>query len=113
MARPVRLNWRLALEERQRVSDGVGGFLDTWIVLGNMWGEVRPGSVSTTAVSAGETSRMRHKIVVRGAAVGVPERPKIGQRFRNSSKVYSIESVSEMTADATYLLCWTHEEVLA
>ena len=53
MARPVLLNWRLFLEERQRVSDGTGGFSETWVQLGQLWGEIQTRSVRATEVSAG------------------------------------------------------------
>ena len=112
MTRPVLLNWLLILEERQRVSDGVGGFLETWVQLGQLWGEIQTRSVQATEVSAGTTSLERHRILVRGAAEGDPRRPAAGQRFRNGSKAYSIDSVSENDASASYLLCWTREEVL-
>lgn len=112
MARPVLLNWRLFLEERQRVSDGAGGFSETWVQLGQLWGEIQTRSVQATEVSAGGTSLERHRILVRGAAEGDPRRPLTGQRFRNGSKAYTIDSVSENDASGMYLLCWTREEVL-
>ena len=111
--RQVNLNWRLTLEERQRVADGAGGFSDTWVVLGQLWGDVQSRTGLASEVAGGTTSRVRHRIVVRGAAEGAPERPKTGQRFRNGSRIYIIDSVSELDATGIYLVCWTREEVLS
>jgi head-tail adaptor len=113
MVRGVSLNWPLTLEQRQRVPDGGGGFAETWVVLGQMWGEVHSRGVRATEVEAGALSRIRYRIVVRGAADGSVMRPKTGQRFRNGAKAYAIDSVSEMDASAVYLECWAREEVLA
>ena len=109
----VNLKWKLALEERQRVADGAGGFADTWVVLGHLWGDVQSRSSSTSEVIGGTTSKVRQRIVVRGVAEGAVERPKIGQRFVYGQRVYAIDSVSEMDGSGIYLVCWTREEVLS
>lgn len=113
MGQEINLNWRLVLQERQRVADGAGGYAETWVDLGTLWGDVQARGVSATEVSAGSTSLVRYRIMVRGASEGDPQRPQVGQRFRNGAKVYTIDSVSENDPNGMYLLCWAREEVLA
>ena len=113
MGQQISLNWSLTLEERQRTADGAGGFTETWIELGQLWGDVRARGASATEVTAGTTTLARYQIFVRGVAEGNPKRPKVGQRLRNGSKAYTIDSVSENDPRGMYLLCIAREEVLA
>lgn len=113
MGQEISLNWPLALEERQRSADGSGGYTETWIELGLLWGDVRARGASTTEVTAGATTLVRYRIFVRGAREGDPKRPQVGQRFRNGSKAYTIDSVSENDPRGAYLMCVAREEVLA
>ena len=113
MGQQISLNWPLTLEERQRVADGSGGFSETWVELGMLWGDVRARGASATEVTAGATSLVRYRIFVRGAPEGNAKRPEVGQRFRNGSKAYTIDSVSENDPQGTYLMCVAREEVLA
>ncbi|MBR9863093.1 MAG: head-tail adaptor protein [Rhodobacteraceae bacterium] len=112
MVRHVELNRKLTLERRQRVSDGAGGFERNWVALGEVWADVQMRSVRVTEVSAGTTALERHRIIVRGAPQGDPQRPMPGQRFVEGSRIYGIESVTEHDHAGLYLLCWTREEVL-
>ena len=107
------LNWALVLEERQRVADGAGGFSETCVALGTLWGEVQARGASVTEVSAGATSLARYRIYVRGAALDDPKRPRVGQRFRYDDRAYTIDSVSESDPSAMYLMCLAREEVLS
>lgn len=113
MGRQISLNWPLTLEERQRTADGSGGFTETWVELGMLWADVRARGARSTEVTAGATTLVRYQIFVRGAHEGDPKRPQVGQRFRNGSKAYTIESVSENDPRGAYLLCVAQEEVLA
>ncbi len=107
------LNWALVLEERQRVADGAGGFNETWVTLGTVWGEVQARGARVTEVSAGATSLARYRIYVRGAPKDDLKRPKVGQRFRYGDSAYTIDSVSESDSSAMYLMCLVREEVLS
>ena len=113
MGAKIHLHWPLELEERQRSADGAGGFVETWVQLGTLWGDVQARGVSATEVSAGAMTRVRYRVIVRGAPEGDPKRPKTGQRFRNGAKAYTIDSVSENDPSGMYLVCWAREEVLA
>jgi head-tail adaptor len=113
MARPIRLSWPLVLEERQRVADGAGGYTETWVEVGMLWGDMQSRGVSATEATAGAISRIRYRIIVRGAPEGSQMRPQIGQRFRNGGRAFAIDSVSESDPSGIHLECWAREEVLA
>lgn len=113
MSTGPKLNWSLTLEERQRVADGAGGFSETWVALGQLWGELRTRGVGDGAVAAGELHRVRYRIIVRGSAEGELTRPKTGQRFRTGNRVFDIDAVTEMDATGRYLIVWAREERLA
>jgi len=108
-----RLNRQLALEARARVADGAGGFGESWRELGRLWAEV---SARTGRGRDGEglpLAQVRYRITVRAAPVGAPSRPRPGQRFRESDRIWRIEAVAERDAAGCYLTCFATEETLA
>ena len=106
-----RLNRALVLEQPTRVADGAGGFALTWVAVGSLWGEVKPGSGSEKAGVEISLATVPYRITVRGAAVGSPARPKPEQRLRDGSRVFLILAVSERDPDGRYLTCFAREEV--
>jgi head-tail adaptor len=40
----VVLNRRLVLEAASRLPDGAGGYAETWVVLGELWADIRSGA---------------------------------------------------------------------
>ncbi|MEM7441639.1 MAG: head-tail adaptor protein, partial [Pseudomonadota bacterium] len=98
---------------RQRVSDGAGGFAETWAPLGQLWADINTRGASDGRLDAGPSTKMRHRLVVRGADETSPMRPKIGQRLRTGSRVFVIYGVSERDVTGLYLEIWAEEEVLA
>lgn len=107
----VHLNRKLVLEAPQNLSDGAGGFVRAWTVLGTLWGDVQPGSGREAAGVEVVLAAVPYKIIVRGAAVGSPRRPTPDQRLRDGSRVFTILAVTEHDQDARYLTCFTREEV--
>lgn len=110
MSRP-HLNRALTLEAPTRVSDGAGGFRETWTPLGTLWAEVSPRSGREASQGGAAVSRMRLKIVVRGAPQGAPDRPAPEQRFREGSRIYNILAVAEGDRAGRYLTCLAEEEL--
>ena len=106
-----RLSRLLALEEAVRTADGAGGFSEVWTELGQLWGEVTARTGRERAEAGVPVSSVPYRIVVRGAPIGAPSRPKPDQRFRDGSRVYVIQAVSEADPEAHYLTCITVEEV--
>ncbi|MFQ1700663.1 head-tail adaptor protein [Loktanella agnita] len=112
MSRP-NLNRSLTLEAPLRAGDGAGGFVSDWQALGILWAEVKPGSGRETAAFAATVSRVRYRITVRAAPYGAPSRPVAGQRFREGTRVFAIQAVSERDADPHYLVCHVEEEMVS
>ena len=109
--KPVHLSRALSLEAAAPVADGMGGFTLVWASLGTLWAEVVPGSGRDTAGEEVVLSTVPYRITVRGAPQGASSRPKVGQRFRDGTRIFSILAVTERDAAATYLVCFVREEV--
>lgn len=105
-----RLNRKLVLETPERLNDGSGGFVEGWVPLGVLWAEVAPSTGRETAMTGTAVSQMRYRITVRGAAVGQPARPAAQQRFREDTRVFTIEAVTERDPEGRFLVCFAHEE---
>lgn len=108
----VELNRRLVLERSVQVSDGAGGFSESWAVLGVVWAEVVAGPGRDVAGEEVTVSSVPYRITVRGAPVGAPSRPKAEQRLRDGTRLFRIIAVTERDASGAYLTCFAREEVL-
>ena len=106
-----RLNRRLSLEAPTRISDGAGGFNESWSVLGVIWAELTARAGRETSAAGARVSMAPYRIVVRGAPVSHPERPVPGHRFRDGSRIFHIRSVAERDPNGRYLICIADEEV--
>lgn len=69
------LSRKLVLEEAQRVPDGAGGHLRSWIALGEHWADVRPAAGRERAGELVTISSVGCRIIVRAAPVGSAARP--------------------------------------
>ncbi|MGB4908701.1 MAG: head-tail adaptor protein, partial [Tabrizicola sp.] len=52
-----------------------------------------------------------YRITVRGTPTGSPSRPKAGQRFREGTRLFLIQAVTERDQFGRYLTCFAREEV--
>lgn len=102
------LTRRLVLEAPERVPDGAGGYTETWVARGTIWGEVDLRGAGREVDAA--ASRLNLKITVRAAPQGAPSRPTAAMRFRDGTRVYRIEAVTEADPSGRYLLCFATEE---
>ena len=105
------LNRTLVLEGVMRTPDGAGGFTEDWTALGTLWAEVLPGSGSDTLGEERMLSAVPYRITVRGTPMGSPSRPKAGQRFREGTRLFWIQAVTERDQSGRYLTCFAREEV--
>ncbi len=105
------LNRRLVLEEQTRTPDGAGGFDVVWTALGHVWAEVRAGRGREKAGEFVMVSSLPYQITLRAAPYGAPSRPKPDQRFREGSRIFRIQAVSEADPKEQYLICHCKEEV--
>lgn len=111
MLRP-HLNRKLTLEAPDRTADAAGGFTETWVPLGTLWAEIKSRAGRETAESGAPISRVGFEINVRGAPIGSPERPLPQQRFREGTRIYTIQAVAEYDPLGRYLTCYADEEVV-
>lgn len=111
MAAVVHLNRKLVLEEAQRVSDGAGGYVETWVQLGTLWASIEAGTGSERSEDFLTVSRVPMKVIVRGAPMGSARRPKPDQRFIEGGRIFRILSVTELDPQGHYLTCQAREEV--
>lgn len=111
MSRP-HLSRRLVLEESVRTSDGAGGAITAWAPKGELWAEVTPQAPREALSVGGPTQRLPLRILLRGAPHGAPSRPRAGQRLREGTRVYLVDSVAEADALGRFLLCLAHEEAV-
>lgn len=109
----VLLNRPLVLEGVVRMSDGAGGFSESWASLGTLWAEVVPGTGRDVAGEETFLATVPYRITVRGAVQAAPSRPKPDQRFRDGARVFVIMAVTERDPDGRYLICFAREEVPA
>jgi head-tail adaptor len=110
-ARP-RLTRRLVLEERESLPDGAGGFAVSWRAVGSLWADVAPRTGREDFIAAQTRPRMRHRIVVRGAPVGAPSRPRTDQRLREGERIFNILTVTESDPAGRFLEVIAEEGVL-
>lgn len=105
------LNRKLMLQTADRVADGAGGFSESWVALGTLWGEVRARTGRERNGGAVAVSTAGYRITVRSAPRGSLARPVAGQRFRDGTQMFTIRAVSEADALGRYLMCTCDEEV--
>ena len=109
MGGPV-LRRKLILEGPVRTADGAGGFSESWAALGALWADVTLRSGRRAEAFDVETSLTSYRITVRAAAPNAPSRPRPGQRFRDGSRLFAIDAVSDAGGRGHYLICYATEE---
>ncbi len=100
------------LEERVSACDGSGGFAVSWRPLGALWAEVTVRRGHEDFVAGQARPRVKYRIVVRGAPVGVPSRPRPDQRFREGMRIFDILTVAEADPAGRFLEILAEEGVL-
>lgn len=109
----VHLNRKLVLEEAERVSDGAGGYVETWVEVGALWASIKSGTGGEKSEDFLTVSQVSMKIIVRGAPTTSPRRPKPDQRFVEGGRIFRILSVTELDPQGHYLTCQSREEVVS
>ena len=104
------LSRKLVLEAPVTSDDGLGGRTTGWQPLGTIWAEVTRRTARSRRIGEAAVSSVGYRIVVRGAPVGAPSRPKAGQRLVEGSRIFRIDHVAEVDAAGRYLLCRATEE---
>lgn len=110
MKRGLQLDRYLRLEARQDISDGAGGFVETWAARGNLWANVVARSGTARSGEFGASARQALKITVRAAPQGHPARPKSGERLIDGGRIYTVLAVHEDARAARFLTLAAREE---
>ncbi|MEM7176572.1 MAG: head-tail adaptor protein [Pseudomonadota bacterium] len=102
MAAP-KLTHQFTLEAPVRTEDGGGGADVSWTALGTFWGALEPRSGSEDLAGLRPASRVTHRVIVRSAPVGSPQRPAPDQRLRRGDRVFAIRAITEQMPGAGHL----------
>ena len=114
MTAEPKLSRKLVLEERASLPDGSGGCTVAWVALGTIWAEVTARSFGREEFIAGQARpRVKYRMLVRGAPVGAPSRPRPDQRFREGQRIFDILTVAEHDAGGRFLEILAEEGVLS
>ncbi len=111
MTPPV-LDRRLVLETPQQIPDGAGGYQTSWVALGTLWAQIRPGTGRETRGPAAPMSRVPYRIVLRAASPGSDARPRAGQRLREGGRLFAVLAVAEADPAGRYLTVQAEEETV-
>ncbi len=109
MINPPNLNRKLVLEERQLTADGAGGFDVTWHALGTIHAAIEARRGAEREIGGRLIPAVAYTMIVRGAPVGSPSRPKADQRLVEGERGFSILAVAERDASGMYLELWAEE----
>lgn len=108
----IALNRKLDLQEAQRTSDGAGGYTETWVSLGTVWGALRAGTGKESNQDFVTVSQVPYRIVLRSAPEGASSRPKPEQRLVEAGgRIFRILAVADHDPRGLYLVCHVREEV--
>jgi head-tail adaptor len=109
----ISLNRLLVLEELIQTPDGAGGFSKSWVPVGNLWAEIRPGVGREAGGEEVTLAAVSYRITVRGAEQGAVRRPRPDQRLREGARVFKVLAVTERDPQGHYLTCFAREEMPA
>lgn len=111
--KPPVLNRPMVLEEAVSLPDGAGGQSLSWVALGTLWAELRPGPGSERLGPIAPEGRLSLRAFIRAAPQGSPQRPRPDQRLREGARVFTILAVTEADPAGAWLVCTLREEVPA
>ena len=101
------LRHRLVLEEAQRVSDGAGGFTETWITLATVSAAIAPSGGSESVNSGRLAGRVSHQVTLRYRPGMTP-----AMRFRLGTRQFHILAVFDEDERKRWLQCLCEERDL-
>jgi len=103
------LNRKLVLEEAVRSADSMGGVVETWTALGEIWASIDALGGAERLIGGIMIPVTKFKIITRSAPFGAASRPRAEQRFVEAGRVFDILAVAEMDGAAQYLEIWAEE----
>ena len=107
MTGPGDLRHRLTLEEAQRVSDGAGGYTETWVSVTDVWAAIRPDGGGEGVEADRLAGRVSHVVTLRYLAGVTP-----AMRLRQGTRVFHILAAIDEDARHRWLRCLCEERDL-
>ncbi|MEG6510095.1 phage head closure protein [Methyloligella sp. 2.7D] len=101
------LRHRLSLQALSRVSDGGGGFTESWEEVTQLWAAIRPVSGDEAPRAGRLEGRLSHVITLRYRDGVSP-----AMRFAHGLRVFEILSVVDVEERKTWLHCLCEEKAL-
>jgi len=103
VTRAIRLSRKLLLEARNIIPDGSGGYATEWRTLGAVWADMTARTGREDFLAGQSRPRVTYRILVRGAPVDAPSRPRPDQRFREGARIFDILTVAEADGAGRFL----------
>ena len=102
------LRSRLVVESPQRVSDGAGGAVTSWLELATIWANVAPTSAREQVSAEQRAEKTTHKITLR-------YRNDIDatMRFSGGGRIFDIEAIINEAERDQWLVCYCVEGITA
>ena len=93
------LRHRITLETLSRVSDGQGGFTETWSTLATVWAFIKPISSRERLFAESIGYQRSHEVIIRHRTDVTQE-----MRFTYDSRVFQIKGVKRPDERKAYLI---------
>lgn len=100
------MHHRLALEEPVRTADGAGGATESWSLIAEIWGALRPVEGGESVEAGGIRGRASHEIWIRHRTGLLPE-----MRFRIGTRLFDIRSIAQTPGRQRFLRCLVEERL--
>lgn len=94
------LRHRLELEKLSRVSDGAGGYTESWASVASIWAAIAAKSGRETVIAERLSSHVTYDIIIRYRSDVTAE-----MRFRDGAKLYYIVAFFDMDGHEAWLKC--------
>lgn len=104
-----RLTHQFVLEGPVDLPDGGGGMSRSWSTLGTLWGALDSRSAGERVAGGREIATLTHRITIRSAPMGSPQRPTEAQRLRRGDRIFAIRGVAEADEGPGYLELFVEE----
>ncbi len=102
------LRSRLVVESPQRISDGAGGAVTSWLETATIWANVAPTSASEQRSAEQRAEKVTHRITLR-------YRNDINatMRFVGNGRIFNIEAIINEAERDQWLVCLCAEGITA
>jgi len=102
------LRHRLVIESPQRVNDGAGGAITTWLEVATIWANVQPVTAREQRSADQRTQKTSHRITVR-----YREDINSTMRFTGEGRIFDIEAIINDAERDHWLVCFCVEGITA